>query len=262
MTIFDNSLALESVGPGLWRGRADPHYEAHNGMFGGWTAALCLNSVLRDPAAEGSVSAFTVNYLDRLPPESALTLRTARLGGGKSLSHWRCDVITGESGAIAASAMIVLANRRASDAYTEGAMPDVPPPDNFPRMHPDQNFGERMDMRWARGWPWHNRPDTRSLVWEREMSGRTLDTLQLALLSDLGVPRIFLIGAAPRPSATVTITTYFHASEAELAACGDDFVLADMTASRIAHSTFDSKNTLWSRAGALLATSEQLCWFR
>jgi hypothetical protein len=48
----------------------------------------------------------------------------------------------------------------------------------------------------------------------------------------------------------------------ELAQCGDSYVLSDMIGTRIESSTVGSKANLWSQGGALLATTEQLCWFR
>ena len=62
--------------------------------------------------------------------------------------------------------------------------------------------------------------------------------------------------------ANVTLSINFIASDAELIACGDDFILSDMIATRVEQSTVGSRKTMWSRAGALLATSEQVCWFR
>jgi acyl-CoA thioesterase len=262
VTSLDTSLLLESVAPGLWRGLADPQYEAGNGMFGGWTAALMLNAVLNDPAAEGSASAVNVNFLDRVPATGALVLRTERLSTSRSLSHWRCDVLQEGSEKVSATSTIVLANRRESDHHTEAKMPVAPPPETFSRVEPPPRFGEKMDMRLAFGAVMHNQTTTRSIAWEREMSGRPIDALQIAMLSDLGLPRVFYVSAGPRPSVTITLSTYFHATTAELSACGDDYILAEMIGTRIEHSTVGSKTNLWSRAGTLLATTEQLCWFR
>jgi len=262
VTSLDASFSLESVASGRWRGLADPRYEAANGMFGGWTAALMLNAVLRDPTAEGSPSAITTNFLDRVPSANTLALTTRCLAAGRSLSHWRCDVLPEGKDKIVATATIVLTNRRESDRFTEAAMPVVAAPETLAHSEPPPRFGERFDMRIAVGETFHNRSTTRSIAWERETSARPIDALQVAMLSDLGLPRVFYVSAGPRPSATITLSTYFHATTAELAACGDDYILADMIGTRIEYSTSGSRTNLWSRAGALLATSEQLCWFR
>jgi len=261
MAELDASLAIQPQGPGLWRGRADPQYEANTGMFGGWTMALLLKAVVEDPLSEGTVSAITTNFLARVPPGAELKLRSQRLGGGRSLAHWRCDLVL-EDETIAATATIVLANRRESDKFNEIEMPRAAAPESIAVFHPPGPFGERIDIRAALGGMPFNQSTTRSLFWQRDVSGREMDAVQLAYLCDLGPPRVWYIGSAPRPSSTITLSLYVHAPAAELAACGDDFILSDMVGTRIEHSTVGSKANLWSRGGALLATTEQLCWFK
>jgi acyl-CoA thioesterase len=58
------------------------------------------------------------------------------------------------------------------------------------------------------------------------------------------------------------MSVYFYASADELAAVGDDFVLSEAVGTRAEQSIAGSQLRLWSRSGALLATSEQLCWFK
>jgi acyl-CoA thioesterase len=58
------------------------------------------------------------------------------------------------------------------------------------------------------------------------------------------------------------MSTYFLAAPEELAAVGDDYVLSEAEGTRIEHSLVGSRSRLWSRQGNLLATTEQLCWFR
>jgi hypothetical protein len=65
-----------------------------------------------------------------------------------------------------------------------------------------------------------------------------------------------------RPSSTLTLSAYFYASAAELAAIGGDFILSEAVGTRASQSLVGSQLNMWSRAGALLATSEQLCWFK
>ena len=48
----------------------------------------------------------------------------------------------------------------------------------------------------------------------------------------------------------------------ELAAVGDDDVLSEAFGTRGADSTSEEHLRLWSRAGALLATSVQMAWYR
>jgi acyl-CoA thioesterase len=251
---LDESLALEAVGAGNWRGHAHALFEAFNGMFGGWTVALLLKAIISDPAATGSAIAMTVNFIAPVQPGSDLRLHTTCIGAGRSLAHWRCDVVD--------EALVILGNRRESDRYTEGAMPDIALPETLLPYRPPFPNNPPLEIRNGAGGPTFNQSHTRTLGWEKETSGRPIDVLTLAMLSDGGMPRISTISPAPRRSATLTLSVNFLASEAELAACGDDFILSDMIATRIEQSIVGTRKTMWSRAGALLATSEQVCWFR
>ena len=112
------------------------------------------------------------------------------------------------------------------------------------------------------GFPPFGQPDSRSVFWVRETSGRPLDAIQLAYLADNFPPRPWSRRKEPGPYSTLTMSVYFHATEAELAAIGDDDVLLEVSASRAESSTVAADARLWSRAGALLATTEQLGWFR
>ena len=66
----------------------------------------------------------------------------------------------------------------------------------------------------------------------------------------------------PRPSSTLTLSVYFHATEDELAAVGDDVILSEAFGTSGAHSTSEEHLRLWSRHGELLATSMQMAWYR
>lgn len=231
-------------------------------MFGGWTVALLLKAVLAEPEATGTPISITVNFVAAVPPGAALALHTTRLGVTRSLSHWRCDVKLAGDDAVLATALVIMANRRDSDERTELVMPDIVPPEELEAFFPPFSKQPPLESRSAMPPPPFNKPDTRTLSWEKEASGRAVDVLTLALLSDLGAPRVYLVSAGPRPSATLTLSVTFLAGDAELAACGDDFILSEMVATRISQSIVGSRKAMWSRAGTLLATSEQLCWFR
>lgn len=66
---------------------------------------------------------------------------------------------------------------------------------------------------------------------------------------------------APEP-ATLTMSVYFHATADDLAEAGAGYVLNEATGSRGAQNTSGQQARLWSPTGALLATTEQLAWYR
>ncbi|MDT9694164.1 thioesterase family protein, partial [Streptomyces sp. P9(2023)] len=61
---------------------------------------------------------------------------------------------------------------------------------------------------------------------------------------------------------TLTLTVYLHATEEELAAIGDDFILIECDGRVGSRGASDERSSYWSRSGKLLATSEQLAWYR
>jgi acyl-CoA thioesterase len=191
-----------------------------------------------------------------------LRLRTQPLGGSKSLTTWRTELFEEGGSVLLATANVVMANRRQSDGYTEMKMPEVPPPEAVEDIRLPLKFGQQTEIRNVDGPNVFSRANTRSLNWMREKSGRAIDAVQLAYLADIGAPRVWYISSSARPSATVTLSLYVHAMVEELAGCGDSYVLSDMVGTRIEGSTVGSKSNLWSREGRLLATTEQLCWFR
>lgn len=261
MSQLEQSLALHAAGDEQ-AAVADPGYEANTGMFGGWTAALLLKAVLDHPDSAGGASALTVNFVARVVPGEELLVRRSRVGGSKSVSHWRADLHRRAGGDLLASALVVLALRRPSVSAIDFRFPAAAPPEGLPASNPPGAFGRRTDTRAIYGQPPFGRADLRSLTWVRENSGRHLDAVQLAYLSDVYAPRVFHISDAPRPSSTLTMSTYFLATSEELAAVANDFVLSEAEGTRIEQSLVGSRSQLWSRQGALLATTEQLCWFK
>jgi acyl-CoA thioesterase len=58
------------------------------------------------------------------------------------------------------------------------------------------------------------------------------------------------------------MTTYFHADGQHLAGLGGDYILATAHADRFERGFFDQSAQLWSRDGALLATTFQIVYFK
>ena len=261
MSQLEHSLALEGVDREL-RAVADGNYEANTGMFGGWTAALLLKAVLADARVQGSPSALTVNFIGRIVPGDHLLVSRTKLGSSRSLEHWRADLHRSDGNDLLATASVVLAMRRESESAIDFSMPAVSPPEEVSSSNPPGAFGQRTDTRAVYGIPPFNRTDMRSITWVRENSGRPVDAIQLAYISDVYAPRVFHISPGPRPSSTLVMSTYFLASSAELSAVGDDYILSEAEGTRIEQSLVGSRSRLWSRQGTLLATTEQLCWFK
>lgn len=257
---IDDALALRRVNADELRAFADPAFEAGTGMFGGWTAALLLKAALEQSTGDAPIS-ITTNFVSRIQSGGDVTVRTRMLGASRSLSHTQAEIHAADGG-LCASALIVTASRRASDGFLEARAPAAPHPEGLPAFHPPAPFGASVETRAVAGYPPFQRDSTNSTAWIRGVDGARLDHPRLAYFADATPPRIFFISDGPRLSSTVTMSVYFHGSEEEIAAAGADFILSEVAGVRAEQSIFSHAMRLWSRSGALLATSEQLCWFR
>jgi hypothetical protein len=65
------------------------------------------------------------------------------------------------------------------------------------------------------------------------------------------------------PAGTVSITTYFHTSAAQLAEVGSGYLLGRASAQQFRNGFFDQTAELWSEeTGALLVTSNQIVYYK
>jgi acyl-CoA thioesterase len=82
------------------------------------------------------------------------------------------------------------------------------------------------------------------------------------MITDNSAPRVMYALGASVLSTTLTLTAYLHATAEELATLGDDFVLVECEGRVGGGGASDERSSYWSRDGRLLATSEQLAWYR
>jgi acyl-CoA thioesterase len=181
---------------------------------------------------------------------------------GRSLSIWQAEIQVAGTEGVAAIATVVLSKRRESHSFTDMLMPSVAAPETLTEFQPPGKWGQFNTYRPSRGSPPFNQPDTRSLVWLRDRSGRPLDALHLAYHSDNFPPRTWYVRPEPEPYSTITMSVYFHATEQDCAAAGHDYILIDAFGTRAESSTVGARANVWSRGGVLLATTEQMGWFR
>ena len=260
MVSIGDALELRPDGDGRWLAHADPDHQSITGMFGGWTAALLLGAVTRTSDVTAAPSALTVNYIGAITPGDDVVVTAEHLGGGRSINHWRAEVRSMSGETVLASGLVALTSRRPSEPHLQLPVPDVPDPATFERFYAPSPQGLQSDIRLIEGE--FGSGDTRSSIWVRDVSGRSLDHLLLAYLADQYAPRSFFWGVGRRPSATISMSVYFHATDDEIAAVGDDYILNEAIGTRGEHSTSGQQARLWSRDLTLLATTEQLCWYR
>ena len=75
-------------------------------------------------------------------------------------------------------------------------------------------------------------------------------------------PRVWRRRATPVPAGTVSITTYFHADAAQMAQVGTGYLLGQATGQQFRNGFFDQTAQLWSEGGQLLATSNQIVYYK
>lgn len=271
--IFDKALALQhsDIRVGHFTGMTSPDYWNMVGPFGGTTAAVVLQSVLRHPDLLGAPIALAVNYAAAIEA-GAFDLQATAVRTNRSTQHWTVQITqAGANGApqLTTTATVVTAARRETWSTNDLPMPPVPGPEQTERM----TIGPKgvawigqYDMRPVRGSipvQWDGGGDhSETLLWLRDADPRPLDFPALASMSDMFFPRVWLRRAKPVPAGTVSITTYFHADASHLAGVGCGYLLGRAVGQQFQNGFFDQSAQLWSQAGALLATSNQIVYFK
>jgi acyl-CoA thioesterase len=267
MHSFDTAIALAPAGDNRFRGATSPAYANMVGPFGGTTGAVLLQSALLHPARLGHPIALTVNFASALADgEFEIEARAVRTN--RSTQHWVMELH--QNGEVAATATAVFAQRRETWSAAEAVAPaDLPPAEALPRpdtaMRPP--WVRCYDMRFIEGglpeaFDGQERADSRTAFWVRDEPPRPLDFASLAALCDSFFPRIFIRRRRPTPIGTVSLTTYFHADEAMLAAQGERSVLGTARALNFRNGYFDQSAEVWSTERHLLASTHQIVYFR
>lgn len=259
---LDRGLKLTEVADGLYQGEASPSYWNQVGPFGGMTAAMMLNVILRDPGRTGDPVALTVNYAAPMAMAS-YRLATRLVRASRTTQHWSVELL--QDNVTLATASAVLAIRRKSWGRNEIAPPEA---------LPGADVTASMDR--GRGMPWFRQYDLRPIrtlgsttdtqvhthAWIRDEPPRPLDFPALAAVCDTMLPWMFRRRKQMIPVSTVSLSVYFHVGSAELASVGDEHVYT-RSYGQVCHAGFmDSNAQVWSRQGLLLATTQQMMWIK
>ena len=262
---FDAAIALQALGEGRFAGVTSPAYANMVGPFGGVTAATALNAVLQHPALLGEPVALTVNFAAALADGAFdVTARPARTN--RSTQHWVVEVV--QAGETVLTATALTATRRDTWSVDELAAPHMPTPDAVgkPNMAALVEWVKRYDIRIVEGaipTVWDGGGDaSRTTLWMRDEPARALDFCSLAAMADVFYPRVWLRRATRVPAGTVSMTVYFHAGGAQLAAVGTGWLKGQASAQAFRNGFFDQTAQVWSEAGQLLATTHQVVYVK
>ena len=265
--VFDEAVALQATAaPGVFIGATHPAWANMVGPFGGITAAVLLNAACTDPRRLGEPLSLTVNYAGPVV-DGPFEIHAQPVRTNRSTQHWL--LTQHQAGQVATTASAVFALRRETWASDELACPVAPSADAVPvsAERAPVAWPRRYEQRFVEGvWPDYSTPadvaDSRSLLWVRDLPPRPLDVLSLAALSDVFYPRVFRRRQRFVPAGTVSISTVFHATAADLAALGTRPVLAAAQGQRYGQGFFDQVAQIWGDDGRLLATSQQVVYFK
>lgn len=261
---FDNATDLQAVAEGEWVAQTSDAYWNMVGPFGGWIAALLFKAAYADPRRHGEPLALTVNFCAAVVKgEVRLAANPARTN--RSTQHWTIKMRQGDE--VVATGTAMFGARPTTFAQLNAAMPAASPFGSLFRFPaPGSGWIERYDLRFAEGsvgWTaGDGHGDSRSLLWIANDPPRRLDFVGLAALCDIFFGRIIHLRQQMVPFGTVTMTAYFHATQADLVAEGEAPVLGQADARIFDRGFHDQSAELWGQDGRLLATSHQLVYYR
>jgi len=259
------AIPLTPIAPGRWSTVAATEWSNPGGsLWGGYAIGLCIRVMEAEPEAIGEALSLTLTYAAGLP-SGALDIRTRRPRQGGSVGVWEVEVLPAGSEQVGVHAIVTMARRPSTPDFAFATMPLAPDPEGLPSpdmsgvgMHYGASAFERRTLE---GFPPKPGGDSRSLAWVRSRRGG-LDKALLGMITDNSAPRaMYALGPAVMTT-TLSLTAYLHATVAELAEVGDDFILVECEGRVGGGGASDERSSYWRRDGKLLATSEQLAWYR
>ncbi|HZC94871.1 MAG TPA: thioesterase family protein [Bradyrhizobium sp.] len=264
--LFDDATQI-AAGDSRWQGKTSDDYWAFVGPFGGATAATILRALIDHPQRAGDPLSLTVNFCAPVA-QGAFDLDVRLVKANRSSQHW-CVEMTQSGGEVATLATAVFAERRPSWSYAQAPFPQTRAYEQtLPYAKVAAPWVKQYDFRFVEGEPdWGSTatvapPNSFSMMWIGDRVPRKIDALSLMSMSDAFFGRIFHARRELVPFGTVSITTYFHADAADLAAEDITRVLAVADA-KIFHKSYGDQNgELWSPSGRLLATTTQIAYFK
>ncbi|MEW5687319.1 MAG: thioesterase family protein [Pseudomonadota bacterium] len=256
---------LTAVGPGRWTLRAGPEWKNPNGpLWGGFPIGLSMSVLAAEPEALGEPLSITLTYVAALT-EGEIDIRTRRLRQGGSIGVWEVELRPAGAEGPSVHAIVTLARRPDTPPFAFAKMPEAPEPESLAEhVMPGgaRHFGARaFERRTTERFPIRPGGDSRSVAWVRPREMGWSKPL-LGMVTDNSPPRAFYAFGMNVMTTTLSLTVYLHATAEEVAAAGDDFILVEYEGRVGGGGASDERSSYWRRDGKLLATSEQLVWYR
>jgi acyl-CoA thioesterase len=264
--LFDDATRV-TAGDSCWQGQTSPDYWAFVGPFGGVTAATMLRALIDHPQRSGDPLSLTVNFCAPVA-EGGFDLDIRLVKANRSTQHWSVEMTQG-GGEVATLATAVFAERRPSWSHQPAPFPQATAfEQTLPYTRLAMSWIKQYDFRFVEGEPKLGAATAAtpasafSKLWIADRVPRKIDALSLMSMSDAFFGRVFHARGELVPFGTVSLTTYFHADAADLAAEDTSRVLAVADARSFHKSYGDQIGELWSPQGRLLATTTQIAYFK
>lgn len=263
---FDIATRVTTI-DGRTCGHTSDGYWAFVGPFGGATAGVMLRAIADHPERQGDPLALTVNYCAPIA-RGPFDLNVRLIKPNRSSQHWSVEL--SQKGEVAAFATAVFARRPSTWSHQEKTMPQTIPFANA-TIYPDNGAAPwvgQYQFRFTEGRPqttnapFETPAKAHSKLWIRDTVPRKVDAISLASMSDAFFARIFHVRKQLLPIGTVSMTVYFHADADDLAAANTEHVLGVADANVFHKSYSDQLTELWAPNGQLLATSQQVTYFK
>ncbi len=261
---FDEAVQLAMASPYSYEGRIPESYANMVGPFGGIIVAVILNGILSHKEHQGDPVSITVNFAGPIE-DAPFELGVCPVRTNRSNQHWTAEITQGSQ--VAATATAVLARRKETWAASDAHAPVAPTPEEVESWPAPAGpkWIKRYDFKFIHGeLTLSDQPatDSDSLLWVRDEPERPLDFLSLAAINDVFFPRVFIRRQTIGVSATVSITTYFHADTSTLERQACRPILAAARGQRFYRGYFDQVAEQWIDEEELLASSTQMVYFK
>src|SRR6202789_2832472 len=259
------SIPLTPVAPGRWTTLAGPEWSnPGGGLWGGYAIGLCIRVLESESEAVGEALSRPLPYPAGLPA-GAIDIRTRRLRQGGSVGVWEVELLPAGSDQVGVHGIVTMARRPNTPDFAFAKMPEAPDPMSLPAPEMPgeaRHYGaSAFERRTLDGFPPTPSGDSRSLAWVRPRH-EPLDKALLGMITDNSAPRAMYALGHTIMTTTLSLTAYLHATVEEIAEVGDDFILVECEGRVGGGGASDERSSYWRRDGKLLATSEQLAWYR
>jgi acyl-CoA thioesterase len=256
MTPFSALLGAMTPDGDGWTADASADWRQGRTLYGGLSAALCLEACLRTVPDLPPLRSAQIAFVG--PAADTLALRTRVLRRGKSATFMTADLTS--AGDSATHATFCFGGPRDSAyARTAPTAPAAAPPEACPDFFPKDRapaFAQHYDVKLAAGSPpvsGAREPDI--LLWARHRdAGAPANAVSLLALADVPPPAAFTTFTAFAPISTMTWAIDFL-DEAALGAGGWKLLRSAALTIRDGYSA--QRMAIWDEGGAPVAIAQQ-----